>query len=321
MVIVAQLPVAIAKAFSPGHITGFFATEEQEEKHLEMDPKFHGSLGAGFSIDKGINTTVRVFKSSNKNYEIKINGVSSYEARVSKFVVEHYLRLIQEPLFISVEHDVEIPIGFGLGSSGAAALSLSYALNHALKTNLSNITAAQIAHHADLICKTGLGTVISEFTGGFEVRYNIGGPGIGKVLKIPVPHDLTAVILCLKPMHTNTLLNHHMSNEKRNILNSLGKSMISRFIKNQTIDTFLDNSHTFAKEYGLVDGMCGKPLQLMRSIGLKGSIALFGHTLFTLIKRSELTQAVTAFNQFNGQLLICKIDTTGARLVNLNIEN
>ncbi len=321
MVTVAQLPVVIAKAFSPGHITGFFATEEQEGKYLEMDPKFQGSLGAGFSIDKGINTTVKVFKSSSKNYEIKINGINSYEAKVSKFVVEHYLRLIQEPLFISVEHDIEIPIGFGLGSSGAAALSLSYALNHALKTNFSDVTAAQIAHHADLICKTGLGTVISEFTGGFELRFNIGGPGIGKVSKIPIPHDLTAVILCLKPIRTNTLLNHNMSNDKRNILNSLGKNMISRFIKNQTIDTFLDNSYIFAKEYGLVDGICSKPLQLMRSAGLKGSVALFGHTLFTLIKRSELTRAVTIFNQFDGRLLVCGIDNTGARLIKSNLEN
>ena len=41
-------------------------------------------------------------------------------------------------LFLSfIEHESDLPIGYGLGSSGSAALSLSYALNHALKTNLT----------------------------------------------------------------------------------------------------------------------------------------------------------------------------------------
>ena len=154
MVIVAQLPVSIAKAFCPGHLTGFFATD----KSVQMThPNFNGSLGAGFSISKGIYTTVKVYNDFSKNYKIIINGVNSFDARVSKFVIEYYLKMIDKPVFVSVDHESEIPIGYGLGSSGSAALSLSYALNQALKTNLSKIHAAQVAHHADFICKTGLG--------------------------------------------------------------------------------------------------------------------------------------------------------------------
>ena len=41
--------------------------------------------------------------------------------------------MIDKPVFISVEHESEIPIGYGLGSSGSAALSLSYALNQCFK--------------------------------------------------------------------------------------------------------------------------------------------------------------------------------------------
>jgi len=44
-----------AKAFSPAHITGFFKAELEEE-----DPNQLGSLGAGFSIEKGVKTTVNV---------------------------------------------------------------------------------------------------------------------------------------------------------------------------------------------------------------------------------------------------------------------
>jgi pantoate kinase len=65
VVLVTQVPVAIAKAYSPGHITGFFSTPDT---HIStLDTKFLGSMGAGFSIDKGITSTVKVFSSTEKN--------------------------------------------------------------------------------------------------------------------------------------------------------------------------------------------------------------------------------------------------------------
>ena len=167
MVLVTQVPVAVAKAYSPGHITGFFSTPDS---HIStIDPKFLGSMGAGFSIDKGITSTVKVFSSTEKNYEIRLNGIPNFELKVSNFVIASYMRVIREPVYLSIEHESDLPIGYGLGSSGSAALSLSYALNEALKTNLTKVQAAQIAHNADIVCRTGLGTVISEFTGGFEL--------------------------------------------------------------------------------------------------------------------------------------------------------
>src|SRR5919107_2893217 len=126
MVVVAQIPVSIAKAFSPGHLTGFFATDKIVQN---INPNFNGSIGAGFSISKGVNTTVKVYNDFSKSYKIAINGIDSFDAKVSKFVVEYYLRMIDKQVFISVEHEAEIPVGYGLGSSGSAALSLSYALN------------------------------------------------------------------------------------------------------------------------------------------------------------------------------------------------
>ena len=282
MVIVAQLPVSIAKAFSPGHLTGFFATD----KSVQMThPNFNGSLGAGFSISKGIYTTVKVYNDFSKNYKITINGVNSFDARVSKFVIEYYLKMIDKPVFVSVDHDSEIPIGYGLGSSGSAALSLSYALNQALKTNLSKIHAAQIAHHADFICKTGLGTVISEFTGGFEIRTSIGGPGIGKILKIPISSKYRAIILCIKPISTSHLLNKSLFSVEYDLLNNSGKAMIDELVKNPDIDTFLELSSDYAKKCGLRDGYCKDPILSLESLGVKSSVALFGHALFTIVEK------------------------------------
>nr|MDQ5860502.1 GHMP kinase [Thermoproteota archaeon] len=133
--------IAVAKAFSPGHITGFF---EVPHDISPFSPMHRGSKGAGFSIDKGITTTVYVHETSKPEYELWINGIKSHNAEVSKWVVEEYLKFADRPYFISIHHDVEIPVGFGLGSSGAAALSLSYALNRALNTGFNRTQAAQI---------------------------------------------------------------------------------------------------------------------------------------------------------------------------------
>ena len=133
-----------------------------------MDFNYQGSLGAGFSINRGITSTVRVFQSSNKNYEIKLNGFSDCELKVSKYVTEYYMSLVQIPVLISVDHESNLPIGYGMGSSGSAALSLSYALNDALDINLSKLQSAQIAHQADIVCNTGRGTVVSEYVGGLD---------------------------------------------------------------------------------------------------------------------------------------------------------
>jgi pantoate kinase len=312
MVIVAQLPVSIAKAFCPGHLTGFFATD----KSVQMThPNFNGSLGAGFSISKGIYTTVKVYNDFSKNYKILINGVNSFDATVSKFVIEYYLKMINKPVFVSVDHESEIPIGYGLGSSGSAALSLSYALNQALKTNLSKIHAAQVAHQADFICKTGLGTVISEFTGGFEIRTSIGGPGIGKILKIPISSKYRAIVFCIKPISTSQLLNKSLFSSEYDLLNNSGKAMIDELVKNPDIDTFLELSSDYAKKCGLRDGFCKDPILSLESLGVKSSVALFGHALFTIVEKKIVHRVIHALKQFNGILLDCSIDNLGARMI------
>jgi pantoate kinase len=313
LVIVAQLPVSVSTAFSPGHVTGFFATGEYLDTG-NLDDR--GSLGAGFNINKGIKTTVKVFESSSKNYEIMINGIRTFDARVSKFVIERYLQMVDAPLLISVEHEAEIPIGYGLGSSGAGALSLSYALNDALNTNLSTTKAASIAHYADVSCKTGLGTVISEFTGGFEFRTKIGGPGMGKVLKIPVDPDYCAILLCIEPLSTSFLLSKDgASNYPREEINGFGKRLVDRFAQNPSLDNFLSLSFDYAFKCGLVNGACKDVLELLWSKGIKSSIALYGHTIFTIVKREDLETVTRLMNQFKGMLIICDIDNSGARLL------
>ncbi|MFL6488742.1 MAG: pantoate kinase [Nitrososphaera sp.] len=298
-------PIAIAKAFSPGHITGFFEVPHDTycTSYLQK-----GSKGAGFSIDRGITTTVYVYETSKPEYHIWINGARTHNAEVSKWVVEEYLKLADKPYFISVNHNVEIPIGFGLGSSGAAALGLSYALNQALDTGFNKIQAAQIAHRAEIACNTGLGTVIAEFAGGFEVRTSAGAPGIGAVSRINLNKDYKAVILCLAPVSTKSFLTDHIQE-----INGLGDKMIGKLSASENIEEFLKMSHKFAETLGLTEGRCRGPITALNARGIESSVALFGQTIFTIVSYEMAARAASALREFGGTLIVCKIDRTGAR--------
>jgi pantoate kinase len=300
-------PIALAKAFSPGHITGFFEAPHD----ISCFHFLHrGSKGAGFSIDRGIATTAYLYESAKPEYQISINGIKSRSAEVSKWVIEEYLRLANRPYFISIHHDVEIPIGFGLGSSGAAALSLSYALNQVLDTGLNRTQAAQIAHHAEIACNTGLGTVIAEFAGGFEMRTSAGAPGIGSVSKINLDKNYKAVVLCLAPILTKSFLTNRI-----NEINGLGGIMLSKLSVSRSLDDFLKMSHRFAEMLSLTEGRCKGPIAALKTRGIKSSVALFGQTVFTVVSEESAAEAAGALREFGGMIIVCNIDMTGARVL------
>jgi pantoate kinase len=295
--------LTIAKSFCPGHITGLF----EPSKGNYGDQLVMGSRGAGFSIARGIETTVSLRESSSTHYTVSINGRVVDNAEVSRWVADRYLTMSERCYSIAVDHQVDIPIGYGLGSSGAAALSLSIALNNALDVGLSPIEVAQIAHIAEIQCKTGLGTVIAEFSGGFEIRTSPGAPGIGSVAKFLLD-GYSAVILCISPISTKEFLTASLDSTD----DEAGK-MIDSLMPSHSHEEFLKMSFEFANHLGLAAGRCSGPLRTLSSMGYYASVALFGQTVFTLVPNREVPLVSDALRPFGGTLLTCDIDSHGAR--------
>lgn len=296
--------IARCTAFSPGHITGFF--EKPENKKLNTDLLSYGSKGAGFSFKKGVTTSVELYKSKKKWYEISINNSLTTNAEVSKWVVQYYLDKFDFNFYIKINHFIDIPIGYGLGTSGAGALSLTYALNKALNINLSKEYAAQIAHIAEIECNTGLGTVISEFYGGLEIRTSFGAPGIGKLTKIEL-NNYKAIILCISPLSTNQILTNYSNNA-----NSLGEKMVEQLLLSKDVNFFLRMSHQFADFLGLTKGICAKPIEELKRLGVDSSMGMFGETIFTLVPPNEVSSVTSVLKKFPGTLIVSDIDNRGA---------
>lgn len=295
--------ISIAKAYSPSHITGFYS-EVKDESILNR-----GSLGAGISIRKGVRSTVELYDSERNNFIIVINGLISKDAIVSKFVINEFLKRTNKNYFIKVSHEVNLPIGYGIGTSGSAALSLAFALNDALSLGLSDTESAQIAHKAEIECKTGLGTVLSEFHGGLCIRIKGGAPGIGKTNVIRI-NNYKVAIFCFSPMFTQYFIE-----SIRKISNDECNKMIMKVLKTKSAVDFLELSYKFSQSLRFVNKTCNNLMDLLTQNGFHSSAALFGQTVFTIVKENELETIKKISKNFPTRLFISEIENEGARLI------
>lgn len=293
-------------AFSPAHITGFFKADLDENKK----PELQGSLGAGFSIEKGVTTTVEVEDSQFTDFKIKISGYQPDNTQVSEFVINEFLKNFDGKYFVNVHHDIRVPVGYGLGCSAAVALSLSYALNQAFGTKFSKKQLGKIAHNAEVICRTGLGDVLASYHGGFEIRTKGGAPGIGQLKKIPT-EEYSAIMICFSPISTKQFLKERLAS-----INGLGGKMVDKLVQTNDIGQFHKFSVEFANYVNIITPKMRTVIEDLRLHGIKSGVALFGETIFTLVPKNLEAKAIKILERYQDGIIIkSKIDVIGARLV------
>jgi pantoate kinase len=296
------------EAFCPAHVTGFF-TAELENKE---SPELIGSLGAGFSMQEGVTTTVKArlkTKDDDSNFQLNINGYKSDNTQVSEFMINEFLNIVNYEYFIEVFHDIPIPVGYGLGCSGAVALSLGIALNQALGTKLSKTQVGQIAHNAEIKCRTGLGDVLASYHGGFEIRTKSGAPGIGAIQKIKT-NSSDVIIICFSPISTKEFLNERLSS-----INGLGGKMVKELLKSKDCNEFQDMSIKFAKYVEVITPRMNEVINELHENGIKCGVALFGETIFSLISSDMENKVMKILQKYKEGIIIrSKIDNAGARL-------
>jgi pantoate kinase len=300
-----------ARAFAPCHITGFFQIFDDTAKALDA-----GSKGAGVSLSLGVETLVEAKHSDKNRSRIYINDVLSEDAIVSEHVLHIFGSRFKEMtgLDIVVEHRTELKLGAGLGTSGAAALSLALALNEAYSSGLSKTEAAQVAHEAEVECKTGLGTVIAETFGGAEIRIKPGAPGIGKIRQIEVPQDTKIACLVFGPLSTRKLLSDF---ETRKRVNELGGKLVDRLVEDPSIVNLMELSRQFAEHVGLITDKVRNVLNLADNANFVCSMPMFGESVFTLTQQGSLQELLKIFREqgMGGRVIVSDVDFEGARVL------
>jgi pantoate kinase len=300
-----------ASAFAPCHITGFFQIFDESANALNV-----GSTGAGVSLSLGVKTLVKVRRSSENFFQVFINGAVSDSADVSEHVIKAFRSRFKEVenFKILVDHYTEIPLGAGFGTSGAAALSLALALDKALDLSLSKMEAAQLAHVAEVECRTGLGTVIAETFGGVEIRVKPGAPGVGEIRQMPVPKDMMIASLVFGPLSTKNLLADQRTRKR---VNELGGKLVDKLLKESTIANFLKLSRQFAEHVGLITDKTRNALNLADRTDLVCSVPMFGEAVFTVGGQESFEELFETFHKrsLDGRILVSEIDFEGARVL------
>ena len=295
-------------AFAPGHLTGFFEICDKADNDL-----LKGARGAGFSISLGVYTDVEVEPSEINSVTVTINGEVDKNAKVSETVIKRMLSIIDTPHLVKVDHKIQIPVGAGFGSSGGGALSLALALNEAIGLHMSLIEAAQVAHIAEIECRTGLGTVMAEMTGGFGVMIKAGGPGIGETVKFD-SSGLSAVCLPFGPMPTQAAL---ANQELRRRINELGGRFVDELHEDQSRELFMKLSRSFAEHIGIITPRLRAVLDLTDKNEVMCSMAMFGEVIFALVESEQAQRLVDILSVASPgrKVLITGIDEEGARLI------
>ena len=292
-------------AFCPAHITGFFKAELDKE-----DSKQLGSLGAGFSIQKGVKTTVTIrnkTKHDISNFTIKVDGFESGDMRVSEVVLSKFST---KGKFVDIIHEIDVPVGYGFGSSAAVALSLSIALNDALECKLSKIKVAQIAHDVEIECKTGLGDVLASYYGGFEIRDKSGAPGIGHVQKITL-NKISIIMICFSPISTSKFIKERLPR-----INGLGGKMVNKLLESKNYEHFQEMSLEFAKYVDVMTPRMQKVVNELSKNNIKCGIALFGETIFSMIPKENENKILEILEKYSDGIIIkSELDDIGARVL------
>jgi len=300
-----------AAAYAPCHITGFFEIFDES-----TDTVLAGSKGAGISMNLGVKTTVKIRKCPKYNLKVSINNRIVDSSKVSEHVVAAFFSRLSDAAHfeISVEHCIEAPIGAGFGTSGASALSLALALNEALELGKSRLEAAQIAHIAEVECRTGLGTVIAETFGGFEIRVRPGAPGIGEIKRLPLPEDTLVLCHVFGPLSTREALTNSGTRAR---INRFGGESVQELVNAPTIMNFMKLSRQFAENIGLITEKVRRILIAADEAGIICSMPMFGESAFTVTDESRIEPILQIFRESgpSGQTVVSKVNHEGARVL------
>jgi pantoate kinase len=306
---------ACAKAFSPSGISSFFEICDRDANGTPIDdPARIGAKGGGFALAKGVTTEVCIEPSDATRVEVVING-RPVDARTTNAVISLALHPSRRRFHILVEHNVDVPIGAGFGTSAAGAFSCGLALSHALRLDLTYNQIAKLAHVADVISDTGLGTVEGLAVGGLVLILNSGACRFSQVDRIPLPSNLRIVAGSFRPIDKRSVI---MPIERRRIINTLATKAMGKILGRPTLENFFTCSKEFALQSGLASDRVVQLITDAEDAGALGATQnMIGEAVHAATVEENLVDVVDAFKEHlpDEHLVVSPIDFRGARLL------
>jgi len=305
-----------AKAFAPGAISSFFAIRDAEDGNPLADPMQLGAVGGGFGLEKGVHTQVTVKQAPKNSINIQINGQGAH-AKTTKQVIETLLQKTDAKYEVTVDHQIDVPIGMGFGTSAGGALTAALALCKAIELPLTYNQIGAVAHTAEIQCQTGLGTVSSlTFSGGLVLVVEPGAPGFCKIDRIPISPDYM-VVVGFYPLHIpkKPLFS---SPQKKAEISGFGKKTLDAILSEPSLENFLAQCWEFSQKAGFASQNMRQLVAAAEKAGAVGAAQnMLGEAIHAVVHQENVDSVAEAFKRTlpKEQVIVSKIDFQGARLV------
>jgi len=236
----------------PHRISGFFEIVDQINGVKIKDPVRIGSRGAGFCVNAKGKTEIQtqfIGNGNNIETEIYINDeMLNQKAETTYFIVNYLKNYIKGSYKIRINHFFELPVGCGYGASGSGALGTVFGLDYLFNLKLAYQEKGKIAHIAEVVNRTGLGTVCGQLNGGMGILKEPGFPCVYE--RIKVPQNLKIICGSFGVIHTKSILTDPILSIK---IKQAGKKALKRLEIDPNIKTFIETSLEFVKKTEILD--------------------------------------------------------------------
>lgn len=305
----------------PHRISGFFQIMDQKGKNPLDSPEDIGSRGGGPALSSfGVTRIEKLHINTDFPFQIIINGQDQTpEAKTTRTVIEQMQSMIKEPLQIKITHTFDLPLGCGFGTSGAGALGVALGLNTLFNLGLSIQEASKYAHNAEVINRTGLGTVGGQLIGGLSITTRPGYPF--SMEQIPYPRWLRIVVGSFGDISTKAILTDPVYRER---IIRVGADCMDMITKNFDFRTYMNVCKYFIQKTELVkllhlDDVAHLIQDLERLDIIGASMNQLGKSVFCMCHESQVQTVQTVFQQYNPSktLQVLEICPHGPILSNL----
>jgi len=308
------LPSSVA--FCPAGISSLFETCTSDRNgHLLRDPARIGARGGGFVISRGVTSRVKIRRRYRTRIEIRINTKRAPDALTTRSAIQRLLSDAAMKLDVVVDIQVRVPIAAGFGSSAAGTLASCLALSDAgnLPCTLNEI--GRVAHVAEVINGTGLGTVPALLVGGFVLVTKPGAPGTGAVDRLRFPSKHSILCVHLAPIQTRDIL---ATKARRTRRDGVARTALRAIAANPILPVFLRESRRFGKQAGFETPRITKLISKITSGGAIGATQnMIGEAVHGVVEDSKASRVLeTVRSAFpNANAFISRLENEGVRLL------
>ncbi|MFX1288756.1 MAG: hypothetical protein ACFFFY_09395 [Promethearchaeota archaeon] len=286
----------------PHRISGFFEIVDKENGNLIKDPENIGSRGAGFNVS-GVGETIISYKKLEKGEESSCTVYINEEkldkrAETTYYIYDYVKKLINYPIDLKIEHFFDLPVGCGYGASGSGALGTIFGLNKLLNLNLSNFESGRVAHIAEVVNRTGLGTVCGQLGGGLCVLKEPGYPCNFNRLK--TPNNLLVICGSFGKIKTKSILSDEILSSN---IKQAGKIALNKLLLTPDYKNFIQVSYQFVKNTNIMEILhLEKIKDLLNDLHkldiIGASMNQLGRSVYVFCKRGREKEVFEIYNTY-----------------------